>query len=77
MARRDANYSPSLIVSALAHAAVIAATLVAWPWLSKPLKIGNVVPVTLVANGPPADMAPAVAAITAACARAETIRDGE
>ena len=62
MARQSTRYSPSLIASVLAHAAVIAATLVAWPWLSRPLKIGNVTPVTLVASGPPADLAPAIQA---------------
>ena len=70
MARAQANRSPALIASALFHAGVVAATLVAWPWLSKDVQFGKVVPVTLVTNGPPAELAPAVQAPTPAPAMA-------
>jgi hypothetical protein len=62
MAYARTNRSPALLVSALFHAGLIAATIIAWPWLSKDVKLGKVVPVTLVTNGPPADLAPAIKA---------------
>ncbi|MEI9965142.1 MAG: hypothetical protein WDM92_10970 [Caulobacteraceae bacterium] len=71
MARRRTNLSPAFAASALAHAGIIAAALIAWPWLSKPLKLGEVVPVTLVTSGPPAALAPAVKAPEPAPAEAE------
>ncbi len=62
VARRRDGISPALAASALAHAAIIAATVIAWPWLSRPMKIGNVVPVTLVTRGPPAELSQAIQA---------------
>ena len=51
-----------MIASALVHGGVVAAALVAWPLLSKPISLGKVVPVTLLTNEPPAEMAAAVQA---------------
>jgi len=53
--------SPALIGSVLLHGAVAAALLFAWPW-GRDLKIGSAVPVTIVTNAPPAELAPAVQA---------------
>lgn len=53
--------SPALIGSVLLHGAVAAALLFAWPW-SRDLKLGSAVPVTIVTNAPPAELAPAVRA---------------
>jgi outer membrane biosynthesis protein TonB len=61
----------ALAASALLHAAVLTAGLVAWPWLSKPLRLGEVVPVTLVTSSQ-ANMSPAVQAPTPAPAATET-----
>lgn len=71
MSRQRTNLSPAFIASALAHAALVAATIIAWPWLSKEVTLGKVVPVTLVTSGPPAEMSPAVQAPTPAPAMAE------
>ncbi|HEY5412731.1 MAG TPA: energy transducer TonB [Caulobacteraceae bacterium] len=54
--------SPALIASAVVHAVAIAAALIVWPMVSKPLSLGKVVPVTLVTSEPPAEMAAAVQA---------------
>ena len=62
MSRARTQRAPSLAVSALAHAAVIAAALIVWPMLNKPLPLGKVVPVTLVTSEPPAEQAAAVQA---------------
>lgn len=70
--RRRAEVSPALIASALAHAAFLAAVMIAWPWFAKPLKLGKVVDVTLVTSGPPAELAPALKAETVAPAATET-----
>jgi hypothetical protein len=59
MAHATTNRYPALLAAALGHVAVVAALLIGWPWLSKPVELGKVVPVTLVTNGPPADLAPA------------------
>ena len=53
--------SPALIGSVLLHGAVAAALLFAWPW-GRDLKVGSAVPVTIVTNAPPAELAPAVQA---------------
>jgi len=59
MIRRE--QSPALMGSLALHAAVAAALLVSWPW-ARDLKVGSVVPVTIVANAPadpsPAEQAP-------------------
>jgi periplasmic protein TonB len=62
MARAQTNRSPALIASALGHVAIVVAALISWPWLMHPMQLGKVVPVTLVTNGPPAELAPAVKA---------------
>lgn len=62
MSRAHANRSPALIASAVLHAAVIAAAVIAWPFFSKPLLMGQVVPVTIITSAPPAEEAPAVPA---------------
>jgi protein TonB len=63
---------PALAASAALHAAVLISGLIAWPWLSKPIKIGEVVPVTLVTSADVSDMKQAVAAPTPAPAQTET-----
>lgn len=70
MARSRTNRAPALAVSALLHAAAIAAALITWQ-TTKHLTIGSVVPVEIV-NGPPADMAPAIQAPEPAEATSET-----
>jgi periplasmic protein TonB len=62
MSSTRANRSPALLVSALIHAGVIVAAVVAWPFFAKPIQLGKVVPVTIVTNAPPAEMSPAVQA---------------
>jgi outer membrane biosynthesis protein TonB len=70
MARSQTNRKPALAVSALLHAAAIAAAVISWQWGSKHMTLGQVVPVTIV-NGPPADMAPAIEAPEPSPATAE------
>ena len=73
MSRRSTQtLSPALVASACLHVAVLAAAMIAWPWLSKDMQIGKVVPVTLVTSGAPAEMAPAIKAPEATPATAET-----
>ena len=62
MTRARSQKSPALVASALFHAGAIAAALIVWPMLSKPLPLGKVVPVTLVTSEPPAEQAAAVQA---------------
>ncbi len=59
MAYARANRSPALFASALFHAAVVAIAVIGLPWFSKPLKIGKVVPVTIITSGDAAELAPA------------------
>lgn len=59
MDRARDNVSPSILASALLHGLVLAAALIYWPQASKPLTIGNVVPVGIVTEGPP-DLRPAL-----------------
>ncbi|MBO9708623.1 MAG: energy transducer TonB [Caulobacter sp.] len=65
MTRREdrANLSPALVGSVVLHGAVVAAIMIGWPWRpSKPIVIGESVPVTIVTEGPtnvrPAQEAP-------------------
>lgn len=53
--------SPALIGSVVLHGAVAAALLISWPW-ARDLKVGSAVPVTIVTNAPPAELAPAIEA---------------
>lgn len=50
--------SPAMIGSGLLHASVAALLMVSWN-LTRDLKVGAIVPVTLVANAPAADLRPA------------------
>ncbi len=68
MIRRET--SPALIGSVLLHGAVAAALLVSWNF-THDLKVGAVVPVTIVANAPQTDLAPAVQAPEVQTAQAE------
>lgn len=63
---------PALAASAALHALVLLSGLIAWPWLSKPLHVGDVVPVTLVTSADESNMRAAVAAPTPAPAQTET-----
>jgi protein TonB len=57
--RRDVN--PAMIGSVALHGGVALLLLVSWPW-DRDLKVGGVVPVTIVANAPSTDLRPAVQA---------------
>ncbi|MBI1686514.1 energy transducer TonB [Caulobacter hibisci] len=47
------NLSPALIGSVALHGLVVAAVMIGWPWkTSKPIVIGESVPVTIVTEGP-------------------------
>ncbi|MGE5502480.1 MAG: energy transducer TonB, partial [Ignavibacteriales bacterium] len=48
-----------LVVSFLLHAGLLIATLVTWPWFSKPMHLGASVPVTIVSTAPEANVRPA------------------
>jgi len=50
---RERILSPSMAGSAALHLAVALALLISWPW-AKTIRIGSVVPVNIVANGPQA-----------------------
>ncbi len=47
--------SPAALGSILLHAGIAAALLISWPW-ARDLKVGAVVPVTIVANAPVTDL---------------------
>ncbi|WP_374472262.1 energy transducer TonB [Phenylobacterium sp.] len=53
MIRRE--LSPAALGSILLHAGIAAALLISWPW-ARDLKVGAVVPVTIVANAPVTDL---------------------
>jgi outer membrane biosynthesis protein TonB len=55
---------PALAASVALHVAVLTAGLVAWPWLNKPIHLGEVVPVTLVTSPNASNMKPALEAPT-------------
>jgi protein TonB len=63
---------PAMAASAALHAAVLLAGIIAWPWLSQPLHMSSVVPVTLVTSQDVSNLRPAIAAPTPAPAAAET-----
>jgi outer membrane biosynthesis protein TonB len=62
---------PALAASAVLHVAVLTAGLIAWPWLNKPMHLGEVVPVTLVTSQSAANIKPAIQAPTPAPAATE------
>lgn len=59
MARARREMTPSLLGSALLHGGLLVATLVSWPWLSKPMRMEAAVPVTIVSEAPVANIRPA------------------
>lgn len=61
MTRERTNLSPAAAGSLLLHLGVVAAMMISWPW-AKDLKVGNVVPVNIVANAPSTDLRAAVQA---------------
>lgn len=58
---RERILSPAMAGSAALHLAVALALLISWPW-AKTIRIGSVVPVNIVANGPQTNLRPAVQA---------------
>src|SRR4051812_7042058 len=62
MAAARSQRSPALAASILAHLALAAVALIGLPHASKPFNLGEAVPVTIVATGPAAELAPAVQA---------------
>jgi len=67
--RQDVN--PAMIGSVLLHGGVALLLMVSWPW-DRDLKVGAVVPVTIVANAPSTNLRPAVQAPEEQTALAET-----
>lgn len=65
--RRSINLTPALVGSAMLHVGIAALALISWT-TAKDLKIGPVVPVTII-DGPPADLRQTVEAETAAPAQ--------
>ena len=66
---RRADVSPAMLGSLALHAGVIAILAVSWG--TRDLKVGSVVPVTIVANAPDTDVSPAVQAPEDAAALTE------
>ncbi len=62
---------PALAASAALHLAVLAAGVIAWPWLNKPIRLGEVVPVTLVTTSQASNLRPALEAPSPTPAAAE------
>ena len=62
MRAQAADRYPAFAASAVLHASVLLAGLIAWPWLSKPIRMGDVVAVTLVTSPDAANMKPAIQA---------------
>ena len=72
MARARSEPYPALAASVLLHAAVLAAGLIAWPWLSKPIRMGDVTTVTLITSADVANLREAEQAPTPQTAATET-----
>ena len=72
MGQPRSNPYPALAASIGLHAAVLIAGLVAWPWLNPPVKLAQVVPVTLVTDDDQGSQKNAVEAPTPAPAATET-----
>jgi hypothetical protein len=72
MARAVADRAPAMAASAALHAAVVICALISWPWMTKSIHMGDVVPVTLVTSADLPAAAPAVQAPQPAPAAAET-----
>ena len=60
-----------MAASAVLHVSVLLAGIIAWPWLEKPAKVINVVPVTLMTKSDMTDVRSAVAAPEPAPAQTE------
>jgi outer membrane biosynthesis protein TonB len=58
------NRAPALAASLALHAAILLAAIIAWPWLHKPINVGEVVSVNLISSNDLADMRGAIAAPT-------------
>ena len=71
MSGRADDRRPALAASAALHVIVLTAGLIAWPWLSKPIHLGEVVPVTLITSPDASNMKPAVEAPTPTPAASE------
>jgi outer membrane biosynthesis protein TonB len=56
---QPADRRSALLASAALHAAVLLAGLIAWPW-NKPIRMGEVVPVTIVTSQTAANIKPAI-----------------
>lgn len=59
MARERSSMGRPLLGSVLLHGGLAAALLISWPWLNEPVHMEASVPVTLVAQGPTANVRPA------------------
>lgn len=70
MARQKSEFSAAMVASALLHAGVIAAALVAWPW-SRQLPLGSAVPINIVTNAPSTNLAPTIQDLEEAPAQTE------
>ena len=71
MRAQAADRSPAFAASLALHAAVLVGAMIAWSW-NKPVRIGSVVPVTLMTSPEAANLPPALASPTPAPAAAET-----
>ena len=62
---------PAMAGSAALHAIILISGLIAWPWLTKPIHMGDVVPVTLITSNDVPAPAPAIQAPAPAPAQTE------
>ena len=72
MARERSEPYPALAASVLLHGLVLAAGLIAWPWLSKPIRMGDVTTVTLMTSADVANLRAAEQGVTPTDAATET-----
>ena len=72
MARQRSEPYPALAASVLLHGAVLAAALIAWPWMNKPIRMGDVTTVTLVTSADVANLREADQTPTPQAAATET-----
>ncbi|MDB5457185.1 MAG: hypothetical protein JWP92_2770 [Caulobacter sp.] len=71
MRQERTSLRPALLGSLALHGLIAASLLVAWPWLKKPISLGEAVPVTIVSEGP-TNVRPAVEAPTEQTALSDT-----